>query len=142
MVAIQRDDDVAGSRRETALVASSVAAHGLADYFGAERPRHFGCAVPVPVIHPDHLVHEIRHPAQYLFYPLLLIQTGSDYCNPLRLVHVGAESRTEMPQSAAPALVPYSHEVVLCLDRSCGCCFRQRESPASPGEAGLHPGNE
>src|SRR5580658_9444666 len=120
MVAIQRDDDVAGSRRETALVASTVAAHGFADHFGAERSRHVGCAVRGAVVHHDHLVHEIRHPAQYLFYPLLLIQTGSDYCNPLRLVHVGAESRTEMPQSAAPALVPYSHEVVLCLHRARG----------------------
>src|SRR3984885_15919240 len=55
-------------------------------------------------------------------------------------------SRTVLPQSAAPALVPYSHEVVLrpALFFDCirGCLDGQRESSAPRGEAGLHPGNE
>src|ERR1700733_15981610 len=42
----------------------------------------------------------------------------------------------------APALVPYSHEVVLCSHlfhhRPCGYRLRERESSAAPSEAGLY----
>ena len=41
VVAVQRDDQVAGGRGESALVAAAIAAHLFADHFGAQRGRHF-----------------------------------------------------------------------------------------------------
>ena len=81
-----------------------------------------------------------RHPA-YLCGRLLSVLEQIQY-DALGDVNANVVDKFYGTFSAAPALVPYSHEVVLCLNRSCGCRFRQRESPASSGEARLHPGNE
>ena len=87
VVAVQRDDEVAGGLGESAFVAAAISADLFAHHLGAQRGGHFAGAVGGVVVDNDHLIHEFRHRAEHLFDALLLVQAGDDDGDAERLIH-------------------------------------------------------
>jgi len=78
VVAVERYDEVARGAGESALVTAAVAANILANHLGAERGGDFGGAVGGVVIDDDDFIDEVRHGAEDLLDPLLLVEAGDD----------------------------------------------------------------
>src|SRR6266487_2697452 len=88
VVAVERDNQIAGGAGKSLLVTAAVAAHGLPNDLGAERMRNVGGTVSRAVVDHDDLVDEIGHTSQDALNPLLFIEARNDHRDAVRLVHV------------------------------------------------------
>ena len=87
VVAIERDDNIAGGRREAGFVTPAVTACVFPDHLRAKAAGHFRRPVRGAVIDHQHLVDKIRHAGQYLLHALFFVQARHNYRDRLSLIH-------------------------------------------------------
>src|SRR5580698_6206366 len=105
MIAVQRDNEIAGGIPEPALVTAPIPAHIFTDHLRAQGGRHKRSAIGGAIVHHDNLVDKIRHAAQHALDALLLVKARDDDRDRVAFVHYCVICPSIVPSLCVPANV-------------------------------------